>query len=183
MTIRLFAGIPLTPEWKSLIQEWIKSVGSQIGLRWTPIENLHITLNFFSQVEIQNLSRLHEALYESTKRLIPFDLKVESVNCKMNRGKPSMIWLQMHHSNEFVHVSSSIAKATEGVISYKQDFKNPTPHVTLARMNGKYKGSVYQMPELSLHGVITVDHIILYKSELQSDHARYLPLKVYNLNG
>jgi 2'-5' RNA ligase len=58
--------------------------------RWTPPEQLHLTLRFIGDVSEADLRRVREAL--AAVRVAPFPLGVEGVGRFPPRGQPGVVW-------------------------------------------------------------------------------------------
>ena len=64
--------------------------GDLARARWTPPEQLHLTLRFIGEVTEDETRRVREAL--SKVRVSPFPLGVEAVERFPPRGQPGVVW-------------------------------------------------------------------------------------------
>jgi RNA 2',3'-cyclic 3'-phosphodiesterase len=60
--MRLFVAVPLPDSTRAALAKWAKGCGSQPGLRWTPAEQLHITLQFLGEVAEERVGPVVGAL-------------------------------------------------------------------------------------------------------------------------
>jgi RNA 2',3'-cyclic 3'-phosphodiesterase len=60
--MRLFVAVPLPDSTRAGLAKWGRSCGPQPGLRWTPAEQLHITLQFLGEVADDRVSRVVDVL-------------------------------------------------------------------------------------------------------------------------
>lgn len=58
--------------------------------RWTPPEQIHLTLRFIGDVSNEELQRVRDAL--AKVRVAPFPLGVEGVGFFPPRGQPNVVW-------------------------------------------------------------------------------------------
>ncbi|MGB6689331.1 MAG: RNA 2',3'-cyclic phosphodiesterase [Terracidiphilus sp.] len=60
--MRLFVALPLPAETRAALVAWAGQCGAQPGLRWTPEDQLHITLQFLGEVGVDRVGSVGEAL-------------------------------------------------------------------------------------------------------------------------
>ena len=73
MSLRLFAALPIPPDTARELKRLQKGVP---GARWRPIENFHITLRFFGDVEERQLEDLDGELSSIILPQFAFELGI-----------------------------------------------------------------------------------------------------------
>lgn len=178
--IRLFTAIALPGE----VRERLAAMAGGVpGARWTPPENMHLTLAFIGNVEESLFADIDAALAQV--RASAFDITIEGVG-DFRRGKaPSMLWAGVARNDGLDHLHERVtaALARAGVQPERRKY---TPHVTLARLKGSPRARVEAY--IADHSLLrlppfTVDSFALYSSFLGHAGAIYRPEAEYALAG
>lgn len=127
-TQRLFIALPLP--------EAVQIVLSQLAaplpdVRWTPREQLHVTLRFLGDVDTAKISTMVERL--STVHVEPFLLPVEGVGAFPPKGTPRVVWSGLGSGHPRLHQLRK--QIDDALLHLGLDFDVRTfhPHVTLGR--------------------------------------------------
>lgn len=125
---RLFIAIDLDPKVKDYISSFMEKSPS---LRWTKIEQLHITLKFLGDTPDELLQQIKESLKSIEWK--SFDLTIRDTGFFPNRKRPEVFWLGMDESEKLVELKDSIDKSILplGIPIEKRKF---SPHLTLMRI-------------------------------------------------
>ncbi len=162
---RLFIGIPAqTPEIKKLLDLSLKP--SLKFPRWTPFDNLHVTLLFLGNVPPSLFPSIKSAFNQTP--FTPFTLTFSRLLYAPLR-KPRMIWLQAEEHKAFYSLQN---KLYENISPLLPELPPPKPkiHITLARFRSKPK-----FPELPPFAplILKAEKLILYESSLTPRGAEY----------
>ena len=128
--IRLFAAITLPREavlWLQRLQDDLR------GARWSPPENLHLTLRFAGPIPERQADDLDAEL--ETIQGAPFELTLRGVGAFEDRGNPRAIWAGVERSDalEVLQRRCESAARRAGLAPEKRPWR---PHVTLAYLSG-----------------------------------------------
>lgn len=170
---RLFVGIPIEPNIKDGFEKYFSDQKNNSKFRWTPGNNLHITLVFKGDTPLIYVPEIKEKLGVYFQGKPQFDLVFQEYTFMPHRN-PRMFWAQFQSEPLFkmmVLGVSQILKVTED--------RSPIPHITLARFkeDADYqKINLEITPKLSR---IKVDSIHLYESVLKPEGAEYTILDTY----
>jgi 2'-5' RNA ligase len=127
---RLFVGLEL-PESS---RERLSGIDPRVkGLRWLPVEQLHLTMSFLGDVDAAHEERLRETL--SRVRVPPFFLPIAGVGV-FGGERPSVVWAGVGkgHPHLFAlhqHIQDAVLHA-----ELEADLKPFHPHITLGRARG-----------------------------------------------
>ncbi|MBI2519739.1 MAG: RNA 2',3'-cyclic phosphodiesterase [Bdellovibrio sp.] len=174
--MRLFVAIDIPEQLKlelSLLRIHLKHA------RWTPPENMHITLKFLGEVrnyEYQEIvKRLEEIEHE------PFSLVPKSVGYFAHRKTAKVLWAGLGPSADLESLALKIRKAlTDFGEDPGQSFH---PHITLARLDNVpveqivpflqsyslFSAASFPVESFSLYSSITTPRGSCYTKELQVD--------------
>ena len=130
MAKRLFIALEL-PESR---RETLAALNPHLkGLRWLPVEQLHVTMSFIGHVNSTQEEPLREAL--AGVRVPQFFLPIQGVGT-FGGARPTVVWagLGKGHPHLFAlhkHVQDAVLHA-----GLEPDLKPFHPHITLGRANG-----------------------------------------------
>jgi 2'-5' RNA ligase len=164
LRVRAFFGLPLPEEQLDALRTFLveRSVLSP-KFRWTPLENLHITLRFLGQVELSVAQTVAQRIEASPPRGYAIQLGELGT---FKRGKLArVLWLGIKLGEaETVAVAAQVDAecARVGLESEKRAYH---PHLTLARARSLEGSAIPDEvpPELSPW---RADELILYRSHL-----------------
>ena len=125
MTLRVFAALPVDALLAARIAPLMKGVP---GAAWRPVENFHVTLAFFGELDEAVIAELDDAL--ARIRCAPFDLVFKGVN-HFGKAEPTSLWLGVEENAALAGLARACAQAARrvGVQTERRVF---TPHLTLA---------------------------------------------------
>ncbi|MBA4136588.1 MAG: RNA 2',3'-cyclic phosphodiesterase [Opitutus sp.] len=133
-TQRLFVALALPDVVRS---ELAAAMTPLAGVRWTPTENLHLTMRFIGERDAAERDRLADAL--GRVRVEPFILPVAGVGVFPTRGPAKVLWagLGRAHTRLF-QLRKQIDEALLSV-DLTLDVHNFQPHITLGRLGETYE--------------------------------------------
>jgi 2'-5' RNA ligase len=143
MKIRCFTALCFSPPVLDAIAEDIKSIKQIIPsdagtIKWEKKENIHLTLNFFGEVEENIVRRLIE---ETKKNLVLtgelLHLSLSGIGTFPDERHPKIIWIGCEDKSgrldKIQALISNIARESgEGKV--KIDDRKFTPHITIGRV-------------------------------------------------
>lgn len=152
------------------------------GLRWTPQENLHITVYFFAEVSEELQPNLESLLQLALNTVPVFELAFDRYELAPPGQKaPRMIWARFQKQPEFLRLHQNIHSLYSQIHPKQQIRKRPIPHVTLARLKGKSQNGTWKLEGYPQEKTLRVEKLILWESQLKPEGAAYANLKEYPL--
>lgn len=149
--------------------------------RWTPREQLHLTLCFIGEVSGTAYLDIKEALDEIQSP--PLTLRLQGVGFFPPRGQPRVVWAGIAKNEQ---LSLLQRKITTRLFSLGLEPENRkfAPHLTLARLNQTPPSRVGKY--LETHGLLrstpfVVENFLLYESILGHNGATHLVARAYRL--
>ena len=123
--IRLFTAIAIPEQIRvrlSLMQ------GGVPGARWSPLENLHLTLRFIGEVDHVTARDIDSML--AGMRMNAFDLTLKGVG-EFGGREPRALWAGVQPSEPLARLASKIETALHRM-GIEGEARKYTPHITLA---------------------------------------------------
>lgn len=188
-SLRLFCAIELPQELRARAAEHIARLREKmprVRAGWERAEKLHITLKFFGDVEESRTPALMLAAERAASAVAPFTLTVADAGAFPLHGQPRVLWLGLRDSSGALarlqnHLEDECAAA-----GFKREERPFHPHITIARL--RQPAGARQLAALHLElgfpaMEMTVNELVLMRSELGPNGSRYTVLTLYKLTG
>ncbi|MDR3570207.1 MAG: RNA 2',3'-cyclic phosphodiesterase [Syntrophobacteraceae bacterium] len=180
-SIRSFIAIDLTATVRQQIIELIEDLRkSDAQVAWVRVEGIHLTLKFLGNIAPQLIEQIKPALMRAACQTGP--LRIEPAGCGAfpDSKAPRVIWVGLGGQTGPL---AELARRVENELiplGCKPEERPFRPHLTVGRVKGRLK--LHSLQELLVsHAGFAAEpfdaaEIVLYKSELRPDGARYSPL-------
>lgn len=166
---RLFVALPMPDE----ISEEIDSLCTGLpGVRWTEMEQFHLTLRFIGEVDHNTFYDIGEALMSVS--LPPFEMRLRGIGQFPPRGEPHTLWVGVEDAEPLLRLRRRIerALAEAGIEPERRKF---VPHVTVGRVKEPLPhdrfGSFLRRTSLFRSSAFPVSSFGLYSSLLRPSGA------------
>lgn len=184
--IRSFIAIGINETLKSRFGELQNALSNDgIDSKWVGFEGFHLTLKFLGEVEKKILADIEVMLRKLYQEQIPLTLHFKDVGSFQMRGSSGVIWVGIEEDRSLKELHEKTEDAMH-VLGFRKEKRRFTPHLTLGRSRNirnisqfkkiieKYRGTDF--------GFLKVDSIVLMKSELRPDGARYSKIAEFPLS-
>ena len=180
--LRAFIALELPIE----IQQRLAQVTNQlkqelagIPIRWVPENNIHLTLMFLGDVSDSNLQMVKDNLVSEVVNHLPFEISVGGLGVFPSLQRPRVIWVGVEAPGELMAVQSGIEHRMIR-LGYAGEGRPFSPHLTVGRVSRNANATemriisqVIQPAQVGFLGVVRVDQIHLFRSDLNSGGAVY----------
>lgn len=178
MSLRLFAALPIEPQTARELKRLQKGVP---GARWRPVENFHITLRFFGDVDERQLEDLDAEL--SAIMLPQFAFELGAANW-FGKSDPHTLWMRVEGGETLMDLNAACERAARrsGLKAETRHFK---PHVTMAYLHNTSVDRLRSFVDRTLDyrsGPLMAQYFSLYKSYPRKGETNiYEPIADYPL--
>ncbi len=139
--MRVFVAIELPGSLRTWLVDAQRAIADALApaevraaVRWTPVENIHLTLRFLGEATEEQRGRLTDGLASIAAAHARFDLALAGVGCFPNYRRPSVVWSgiagQLDLLNALQRPIETLARSA-GFVAEERPF---SPHLTLARV-------------------------------------------------
>jgi len=185
---RIFIAINLPEEIKRELflysRKW-----PELQAKWTPKDNLHVTLEFLGDVTDEELGEVCLAAKDTLGVQKSFNLSINQIIYgppRLRSGQtPRMVWAMGDKSKELGELRQTLEKALLKKVSFIPENRGSAPHITLARLSSFVFKQIDQdeIPEINetIDLVFTVESIEIMESELKRGGPQYTVLESYQL--
>jgi 2'-5' RNA ligase len=165
---RLFIAIDLPKEIKKAIHGLCSGLP---GARWTPDDQLHLTLRFLGEVEQSLFAELYSRLDEIRGEAFP--LHLTGLGVFPNTTAPRVLWVGLDKSDPLVELRTRVDSVVRD-LNIPLEKKKFSPHITIARLDkppGPRLGTYLAANNLFRPPPFQADSFRLYSSILRLDGA------------
>jgi 2'-5' RNA ligase len=131
--MRLFTGIDLPEPILDRLGRLLALLRPTAHLKWSPLDNLHITTKFIGEWPEEKLETFKTALGAIQKRR-PIEIAVEGLGWFPNPQKPRVFWAGVHGGQALRDLAGAIEHTLEPV-GVAAETRPYSPHLTLARIS------------------------------------------------
>ena len=125
---RLFIALPLPEPLRTVLAQLCTSIPH---IRWTPPEQLHVTLRFLGDIDSSRIPTMVERL--STIHVEPFLLPLEGVGSFPPKAPPRVLWVGLGNGHPRLHQLRKQIDDALLNLGIEFDVRTFHPHVTLGR--------------------------------------------------
>jgi 2'-5' RNA ligase len=183
--IRAFIAINLSVEIQgklTLVLHQLQEPRPQLAIRWVPLENIHLTLKFLGDVSTANLEHLKKILASEAGRVANFDIQVGELGAFPTVKRPRVVIVHVQAPDLLFGLQRGIDNETFR-LGYAHEERPFTPHLTLGRVARSADnsdviriGQVVESTKTDLLGVMHIDQLHLFRSDLRPGGAVYTRL-------
>jgi 2'-5' RNA ligase len=131
--MRLFAAVVPPLELREEIAALVSRAGSGVATRWTPAENLHLTLAFLGEVPPDRLPPVQRAAASAAESATRFDLELQGLGAFDSLARARVLFLRTVGGESQLAALAARLVAELPAELRPQDRRRFSAHLTLAR--------------------------------------------------
>lgn len=179
--MRLFTAIDLSDDVLLRLDRLLAMLRPEALIKWSPLDNLHITMKFIGEWPTDRLRELETALAELLPRE-PFAVELRDLGWFPNERSPRVLWAGVHAGPALEQLARNIEDrlAQLGIAREDRPF---SPHLTLARIKSpvplnRLRQKVEEIQPAAI-GSFEVSQFCLFRSDPGSHSSIYRKLQVF----
>jgi RNA 2',3'-cyclic 3'-phosphodiesterase len=181
--MRLFTAIDLPPELTWKLERLLSLLRPEALIKWSPLDNLHVTLKFIGEWPQERLEELETALAELAPRE-PFTIELRDLGWYPNERSPRVLWAGVHAPPAL----AELARDTENLLAERfgipKEDRPYSPHLTLARIKNpvplnQLRRKVEELQPAAM-GSFSANQFRLYRSDPGSQSSIYRSLRSFS---
>jgi 2'-5' RNA ligase len=184
---RVFCAIELPAEVRARLEDHVRQLRKEVpdaAASWSRVENIHLTLKFFGNVEVKRIEKISAAAERAVKEFSTFQIGVGGTGVFPRPSRPQVLWIGVNDTSRQLSALQERVEnecAAEGFAKEDRAYK---PHLTIARL---------RKPEVSLADAhlkmqfepieIELKEIVVFRSELSPKGSKYTVISTAALRG
>jgi RNA 2',3'-cyclic 3'-phosphodiesterase len=179
--VRAFFGLPVPEAQRQQLGLHIAACAAAApAFRWTPPENLHLTVRFVGSVERDAVEQIAARLGELP--LQGFELGLGEVGTFKRGRLVRVVWLQVRAGADRARELAAQVEAECVRAGLEPDVRGFQPHLTLARARPRDGAQLPPLPAPPELPPWRAEELVLYSSHLGRAGAVYEPLRTIRLS-
>jgi 2'-5' RNA ligase len=155
-------------------------------IKWVKPENIHITINFFGEVDEKTKLTLEKVIEETSKSIQPFSVTIGGMSAFPSMKSPRVFWIGVEDaSGTLKKIHKEIDRSLLHYrLKVKREKRDYTPHLTIGRVKVSFDKNILNIiAQYSEHlfGTFQIKDIVLYRSILQPIGPLYESLRVFKI--
>lgn len=181
-TIRTFVAVEISPDVRTRAAQLIARLGSAPAkVRWVQPDKLHLTLKFLGQIDAREVPVVCNALAQGVAGLPPFEFEARGAGAFPDRNRPRTVWLGVSRGADELIALHAAVEDSLAELGFRRDERRFLPHLTLGRVRSGSPGTAdlgQLIGESSdfAGGVVSVDEVVVFSSQLGREGPTYEPL-------
>lgn len=150
------------------------------GARWTRPDGRHLTLKFLGEVDEARAARVEDALAAAGNGFGGFTAAFDRVGGFPNLRRPRVVWIGFGAGAERAAALAGRVDDALSPLGFAVEKRAFTAHLTLARF--RIPATIGELPAVEVPTeAFSVDEIVLFRSELRREGARYTRVRTFPL--
>jgi RNA 2',3'-cyclic 3'-phosphodiesterase len=189
--VRAFVALPLPAsvlDRLGQVQRRLRQDPATRPVRWSRLDQLHLTLKFLGNVPSADLDRLREALHAACTGQPAFELALAELGGFPQARNPRVVWIGLRGALDRLNpLQQRIDEGLRGFGDHLEERRPFHAHLTLGRVNargpeGQRLGELLERERVPSPEAWTVRQVDLMQSELRPQGTQYtllhsVPLK------
>jgi 2'-5' RNA ligase len=175
--IRAFYAIELNDEVRHAAQHIVEQLQTcewSQHVRWTPLENLHLTIRFLGDVTEELLTELNTSIKSQLHDVTPFSIMFKEPRLFPHFKKPRVVAAIIPHNDALVALADILESSAvaAGLQPETRQFKG---HLTLGRCKKTFPKRI-KLDPIPFSSRLPVSCVALFQSQLSSEGPTYTRL-------
>ena len=184
---RVFCAVELPDDVRRELQNHVSRLREavpDVAASWSRVENVHLTLKFFGNVEVDRISAISAAALRAAREFSPFPIGVGGTGVFPRPSRPQVLWIGI--SDPLGQLSALQKKFEDecGTADFEKENRAFRPHLTIARIRRPEGARSLADAHLRMEFKpiqVELNEVILFRSELSSKGSRYTPISRHSI--
>ena len=179
---RVFCAVELPELVRARLEDHISRLRKEVpdaAASWSRVENIHLTLKFFGNVEVQRVAPISEAAERVVRQFSTFQIGVGESGVFPRPSRPQVLWIGVTDSSGQLTALQEKFENECAAEGFPKEDRAYRPHLTIARLR-KPEGA-RQLADTHVRMQfepidIAVKELVVFRSELSPKRSRYTPI-------
>ena len=184
---RVFCAIELPDVVRARLEGHIVRLRKEVpdvAASWSRIENIHLTLKFFGNVDVKRIEKIYAAAERVVKQFSTFQIGVGGTGVFPRPSRPQVLWIDVSDpSGQLSALQTKFENECEAEGFAKED-RAYRPHLTIARLRKPEGARDLTDAHVRMQFetiAVELKELVVFRSELSSKGSKYTPLSAYQL--
>ncbi len=184
---RVFCAVELPDVVRARLEDHVGRLRKDVpdaAASWSRVENIHLTLKFFGNVEVKRSQKISEAAERAVREFPPFQIGVGGTGVFPRASRPQVLWIGVSDpSGQLSGLQEKFENecAAEG---FEKENRAYRPHLTIARLRRPEGTRELADAHLKMQFElmqIDLKEVVIFRSELSPKGSKYTQLTKHQL--
>jgi len=184
---RVFCAVELPEDVRARLQEHIARLRKEFpdaAASWSRVENIHLTLKFFGNVELDRIPKISAAATQTIKEFSKFEIGIGNTGVFPRPSRAQVLWIGVSDPSDQLSALQKQFEAACAAEGFPKEDRAYRPHLTIARIRkpesarhlaDAHLNANFPMIKVPLH------ELILFRSELSPKGSRYTAISNHQI--
>ena len=179
---RVFCAVELPAEVRARLEDHVRRLRKEVpdaAASWSRVENIHLTLKFFGNVEVKQIEKISAAAERAVSQFSTFQIGVGETGVFPKPSRPQVLWIGVSDPSGQLSALQSKFENECAAEGFEKENRAYRPHLTIARLRKPEGARSLADAHLKLpFEMIQIDltELVIFRSELSSKGSRYTPI-------
>lgn len=179
---RVFCAVELPDAVRTQLEDHVRRLRKEVpdaAASWSRVENIHLTLKFFGNVEVKRIEKISAAAERVVRQFSTFQIGVGETGVFPKPSRPQVLWIGVSDPSGQLSALQEKFENECAAEDFEKENRAYRPHLTIARLR-KPEGARsladthLKMPFEMIQ--IDLSEVVVFRSELSSKGSRYTPI-------
>jgi len=179
---RVFCAVELPDVVRARLEDHVRRLRKEVpdaAASWSRVENIHLTLKFFGNVEVKQIEKISAAAERAVSQFSTFQIGVGETGVFPKPSRPQVLWIGVSDPSGQLSALQSKFENECAAEGFEKENRAYRPHLTIARLRKPEGARSLADAHLKLpFEMIQIDltELVIFRSELSSKGSRYTPI-------
>ena len=186
-SVRIFCAIELPLEARSKIEKHIQTLKKAVprsSASWIRVENIHLTLKFFGNVQLDRINLINSAANKVVYQFRPFEISIEQTGAFPRISQPRVLWIGVNDPTGKLAELQQRFEDECAAVGFEKEKREFRPHLTIARLRKPEGARAFAEANQKLgfaRESLLADQFVVFRSELSSKGSKYTALSLHKM--
>ena len=186
---RVFCAVELPDVVQARLEEHILRLRKEVpdaAASWSRVENIHLTLKVFGNVEVKRIARISAAAERVVKEFSTFQIGVGETGVFPRPSRPQVLWIGVSDPSGQLSALQERFEDECAAEGFEKEDRAYRPHLTIARLR-KPEGARHladahlQMKFETIE--VELKELVVFRSELSPKGSKYTAISAADFRG
>ena len=186
---RVFCAVELRDVVRARLEDHVRRLRKEVpdaAASWSRVENIHLTLKFFGNVDVKRIEKISEAAERAAREFSKFQIAVGGTGVFPRASRPQVLWIGVSDpSGQLTALQEKLENecAAEGFPNENRAYR---PHLTIARLRKPEGARDLANAHLRMQFAaidVELKELVVFRSELSPKGSKYTVISAADFRG
>jgi 2'-5' RNA ligase len=186
---RVFCAIELPDVVRARLEDHVRRLRKEVpeaAASWSRVENIHLTLKFFGNVEVKRIEKISAAAERVVKEFSTFQIEIGETGVFPRPSRPQVLWIGVSDPSGQLTALQEKFEDECAAAGFPKENRAYRPHLTIARLRKPEGARSLAEAHLKMKfETIQIDlkQLVIFRSELSPKGSKYTVISAADLHG